>query len=821
MNAYDPFAPLGDGEGKQVSAGPADADDWQLLPVPDDAPEPPRSFGKLGTWSKRYAYRRACGALDGYVLRFDLPGGKETRPLRWGRRQNRLGWHLKGWAGDDARPLYRLPELVAEPGAPVLLCEGEKAADAAAELLGPPWVVIASMNGSRSPHRSDWSPLAGRNLAIWPDNDEPGLAYASEAATLALKAGAASARIVALPDGLPDGWDLADPVPEGMELDPPELLAQAPAFDPDGEEQGTFRIQWRKAGKRMPGIYFQVMGADPDTGEKRPDWHWFGSHLEVVGYTRDDENREWGRRLAVYDGDGRVHHIAMPMTAMAGDGTEYRRELLRHGFVLAPGKVAREQLDIFLAMWRPKRRLRCVERIGWHGARFVLPDRTFGPGGETVILQASRPAKLTVAGSLADWKRQVAAPAVGNSRLAFSLAASFTGPLLHPAGQESGGFHFRGGSSIGKTSILHAARSTWGCPLGSWRTTDNAAETTAAGACDTLFLLDEVSQADARAVDAMSYMLGNGSGKSRATRSGGAREAATWRILFLSTGELSLADKIAESGKRARAGQSVRVIDIPADAGKGLGIFDALHGYASGAALADHLRRASQAHSGHAARAFLEQITDDPNATAETVREYVASWLTATLPPQADGQVGRVAARFALVAAAGELATALDILPWPAGEASAAASRCFADWLAARGDSGPEEITAGLRRVRAFLELHGTSRFEEAWPKDLRLEGNLTPETEIAIRRTPNRAGFRRLENEGKGENWEFYVLPEAWRGEVCAGFDAAAVARAMIAKGWMAPGSDSHQARLLRVPGVGRIRVYAIASAFLTGGGR
>ena len=109
------------------------------------------------------------------------------------------------------------------------------------------------------------------------------------------------------------------------------------------------------------------------------------------------------------------------------------------------------------------------------------------------------------------------------------------------------------------------------------------------------------------------------------------------------------------------------------------------------------------------------------------MREYATNWLTATLPAKADGQVARVAARFALVAAAGELATALDILPWPAGEASAAAARCFNDWLAARGDNGPEEITAGLRQVRAFLELHGTSRFEEAWPRDTRNRGTSRP----------------------------------------------------------------------------------------------
>ena len=368
-----------------------------------------------------------------------------------------------------------------------------------------------------------------------------------------------------------------------------------------------------------------------------------------------------------------------------------------------------------------------------------------------------------------------------------------------------GGFHFKGGSSIGKTSILHAARSTWGCPLGSWRTTDNAAEGMAAGACDTLHLLDEVSQADGRAVDAMAYMLGNGTGKGRASRNGAAREVATWRILFLSTGELSLSDKIAETGKRARAGQSVRVIDIPADAGKGLGVFDTLHGFASGAALADQLRRAGEAHSGHAARAFLEQITGDLPATVEALRSYTAAWLTVNTPPDSDGQVGRVAARFALVAAAGELATALGILPWPEGEASTAATRCFRDWLAARGDNGPEEIAAGLRQVRSFLEMHGASRFEEAWPGD-------------SSARTINRAGFRRLEHDGQGQNWEFFVLPEAWRSELCKGLDAAALARAMIAKGWMTASEANHLTRSIRVPGIGKTRLYCITSSFLAG---
>src|SRR4051794_3235041 len=84
-------------------------------------------------------------------------------------------------------------------------------------------------------------------------------------------------------------------------------------------------------------------------------------------------------------------------------------------------------------------------------------------------------------------------------------------------------------------------------------------------------------------------------------------------------------------------------------------------------------------------------------------------------PTGADGQVRRVAGRFGLVAAAGELASQLDITPWGKGEAENAAIRCFADWLKHRGGTMAAEITIGIRQVRLFLELHGSSRFEPAW----------------------------------------------------------------------------------------------------------
>ena len=155
------------------------------------------------------------------------------------------------------------------------------------------------------------------------------------------------------------------------------------------------------------------------------------------------------------------------------------------------------------------------------------------------------------------------------------------------------GLHLRGGSSIGKSTALFVAGSVWGgSPLNGyvrqWRATDNGLEGVAVAHCDTLLCLDELSQIDARAAGAVAYMLANGAGKARASRSGESRAPMHWRSLFLSSGEISLADKLAEDGRNISlaAGQQVRVIDIPADAGAGYGLFEHLHGFTSADAFA-------------------------------------------------------------------------------------------------------------------------------------------------------------------------------------------------------------------------------------------
>ena len=119
--------------------------------------------------------------------------------------------------------------------------------------------------------------------------------------------------------------------------------------------------------------------------------------------------------------------------------------------------------------------------------------------------------------------------------------------------------------------------------------------------------------------------------------------------LFLSAGELGLADHMAEGMKRTRTGQEVRMADIPADAGAGLGAFENLHGHEGGAAFAKHVTHQAQAVYGATGRAWFEWLCAHADTLKASIREASAVLATQMIPEGASGQVERVGARFALV----------------------------------------------------------------------------------------------------------------------------------------------------------------------------
>lgn len=160
-------------------------------------------------------YDDNCNLL-GFICRFDTPNGKEILPLTlWSTARCPDGeWKWRGWPAP--RPLFRLDFLAAYPNAIVVVCEGEKAACAAQEMLPlPDFVCITSPGGSQAAHKASWSAVSGRKVYIWPDNDEPGRKYAQAVAEILVKHN--SVRIMMPPAEKVLGWDAVDMLVDALE----------------------------------------------------------------------------------------------------------------------------------------------------------------------------------------------------------------------------------------------------------------------------------------------------------------------------------------------------------------------------------------------------------------------------------------------------------------------------------------------------------------------------------------------------------------------------------------------------------------------------
>jgi len=161
------------------------------------------------------------------------------------------------------------------------------------------------------------------------------------------------------------------------------------------------------------------------------------------------------------------------------------------------------------------------------------------------------------------------------------------------------------------------------------------------------------------------------------------------------------------------------------------------------------------------------------------------------LPEKSNGQVHRVCERFALIATAGEIATEFGITGWTSGEATQAAAECFHAWIEQRGGVENQERSIILSQVRRFFEAHGESRFSE-W--------------DTQHSRTINRAGFKKV----SGQGVLYYVLPEIFKEEICAGFECRRVVDTLLAEGCLEPDNNSPSRREY-LPGLGRSRCYVI----------
>jgi putative DNA primase/helicase len=627
-----------------------------------------------------------------------------------------------------------------------------------------------------------------------------------------------------------DGRDVADYLGEpylrriidgGFDLIAPE---------PDTSADGARAIELPTGfGMTETGLWF----TDPTKDHDEPVW--VCQQFHVIGECENGAGGDWGVVMAWRDAADHRHTWIIPRDLLHGEPHVVAGRLETQGLRCNFTKAGQGFLRRCLASLRPEHRLTAVERGGWHGMSYILPSGEMFGDSAIILRPELQRADLScaTAGSLQDWQDHVARYAVGNARLALFIATAFSGALLEIIAEPSGGMHLYGRSQSGKSTADYVAGSVNGKgardgAVHQWRATGNGLEGIAARCSDGCLVLDEISQADAREAGDTIYMLADGQGKQRAARDGSARARANWRIMFLSTGEVTLSQRMSDANRRTMTGMEVRLVNIPADAGAGMGVFENLHNVAEPGLLADQLRDASARFYGSAGRAFLSRLVAtraaDPDGFYGVVKALRMAFIRDHLPAGADGQVRSVCGRFGVIAAAGELATSWGILPWPEGEAIKAAVTCFKAWLAARGGIGAGEEQGAIRQVTAFFEAH-VSRFTEiragitypetAWQRGLGVKRK-EPADEIIELRTINRCGWRR--HDQATDHWTYYVLPEMWKSEVCKGIDSDMAARALAAKGLLERGEGRNLKKKVYIPEHGQPRLYVVSGAILDG---
>ena len=512
------------------------------------------------------------------------------------------------------------------------------------------------------------------------------------------------------------------------------------------------------------GVWWINVRTDKDGDIIKAEPQFLSDPIDIIG-TGQDNDGAYYRIIKFKDKITRQQKTAaLPQAEIAG-GKCWER-LGFYGLFIESNPAKRRKLADYLQKEGSQTAFTITDRAGWHEDSYIMPS------GETITATDKDPAIIYNGdtsqakayqpnGELTDWQQNIARYAVGNSRLCLALGASFAAPLLSLLNEESGGFHLMGDSSDGKTTAAKVALSVWGKPSGSllsWSGTKIGFSNTAAARNDGLLVLDEIGQASPHVIGDTVYSVMNGINKVQGAKQGGNRALSRWKVMMFSTGEKTPDSILKHHKDDWNAGQAARLPSIRAAAQ--YGIYDTLHGFEDGALLSEHIAQSTEKYHGTAGRLFIRQLLDDLEQAKQQATERMAAFM-ATIP-ELSGQARRVAKRFAIAAAALELAAPVTGLP--VGVGMAGVKKCFDEWLEANG-AGKHEDRRIIEQAEDFIAQHALgTRFMEWSDKST----------------NKDHAGYRKQE----GEKLELWVIRRVFADEIAQSFDESKVCRVLADNG-------------------------------------
>ena len=490
-------------------------------------------------------------------------------------------------------------------------------------------------------------------------------------------------------------------------LRPTKIEIKAQVFDVwlEVDDSGIYRCQ--------PNDNFEVDGERPANAKpkrtpvaRQP----FSVFAESVPA---DTIAEYGIIIRHKTPGGALRDLSLPASILESDARLWQT-LAANGIRVKTSQTARQTVTEYLVEAEPESMIRVYGRPGWHttphGLAFVCGQEIIGDPGAMFQPSASAEqatAKTSNRSNLATWQTEIAERATASLVWEFGLCAAFAPAIMELLDfSDDGGFHFYGGTSKGKSIALEVAASVWGAPratvgipsyISKWNTTTQSLESAAEGHNCLPLCIDELGEASGAAVHQNLYTLSDGIGRARLKKTGSAQRRRMWRTIWLSSGEVSIEEKIQSAKKRLFGGQAIRCADIwiedpaifrhlPDEAAELKAREDHAFGVAGPAFI----------------RALVEDLRDNPDCRADLQAEFL-NYSEELIGDDPDSRRHRTARRFALVRLAGQWASDYGILPESVNP-TRAVNAVFRAWSQDAGTVALDDCRLAARRLVDWVD---------------------------------------------------------------------------------------------------------------------
>lgn len=533
--------------------------------------------------------------------------------------------------------------------------------------------------------------------------------------------------------------------------------------------------------KRADGVYWIAPKVDRESGEIINNETWLSSPLEVIGTGSDDAGQYYF--VLRWKAPNRKEKTIRALPAGDIGEREGWRTLKSGGVKVVASTGYRGLLSDWLQQTAPAQEWGISHRAGWFRGAYIMPDgEVIGEPENPVMFNGGSAAAsgYTVSGTPESWRDSVARLAGGNPMMMLGVAASLAAPLIGLVNADGFGVHLFDNSTAGKTTTADIAASVWGYPdllRLTWYGTALGIANEAEAHNDSLLPMDEIGQGtSAKDVATSAYTLFNGAGKLQGAKEGGNRELRRWRTVAISTGEKDVETFLAEEGIRAKAGQLVRLLNIPMEKST------VHHEHANGYDHAKALKAAYTENHGATGREWVKWLASQQQEAKDAVKAARERW-DGLIPENYGDQVKRVADRFAILEAA--LIAGQYLTGWSEQASRDAIQHCFNAWVGEFG-TGSKEHQQIIAQCEAFLNRFGFSRYlpyPDTDPRDLPIK---------------DLAGYR-VDGKREDDLSKFYTYPAIFEEEISAGFNPVAFGKVLALAGMLERGGDRLKKKALK----------------------